>query len=172
MIGEMRSATSADWRYRSGWSWRGAAVDRTCARMISTSVGVEARRGQRKPQVLERFVAILRQRAQRAAQGVALRLEAQLDRLALEAIVKRLSKSNSPAPSSSRDATRFAVPPLPAGSCAAPPTKAKSTAISGTAGSRTSQASMPPGTDHAFDSGRERRCGETSKRHDGKSRDG
>ena len=37
------------------------------------------------------------------------------------------------------------TPDLPAGSCAAPPLKAYSIAISGTVASCTNQASMPPG---------------------------
>ena len=49
---------------------------------------IEARRGERQTQIVERLVPILHQRAQRAAQRVVLRLEAELDGLALEAIVK------------------------------------------------------------------------------------
>ena len=39
----------------------------------------------------------------------------------------------------------LATPGLPAGSALAPPVKAKSSATTGTEGSRTSQALMPPG---------------------------
>ena len=54
-------------------------------------------------------------------------------------------ESSSPAPSSSRPETRYARPSLPAGSRAAPPSKARSREMIGLPWSSTSQASMPPG---------------------------
>ena len=57
----------------------------------------------------------------------------------------KVLESRSPEPSSSRLATMLPTPGLPAGSCAAPPPKAYSIAISGTVASCTNQASMPPG---------------------------
>jgi len=51
-------------------------------------VSVEARLGQRKPQIVERFVAVLGKRAQGAAQIVASGAEAELDRLAFEPVVE------------------------------------------------------------------------------------
>ena len=53
--------------------------------------------------------------------------------------------SRSPAPSSSRPDSILATPGLPAGSCAAPPSKANDIAISGSVWSSTSHASMPCG---------------------------
>ena len=53
--------------------------------------------------------------------------------------------SRSPAPSSSRPESMLATPGLSAGSCAAPPSKAKDMEISGIDWSSTSQAVMPRG---------------------------
>ncbi len=50
--------------------------------------GVEARSVERQPQILECLIAILGERAHRAAQGFAIGTEPQLDGLALKAIVK------------------------------------------------------------------------------------
>src|ERR1700691_4388850 len=57
----------------------------------------------------------------------------------------KVLESRSPEPSSSKSLTRLLTPGLSAGSCAAPPPKAYSIAISGTVASCTNQASMPPG---------------------------
>src|ERR1700722_1367990 len=57
----------------------------------------------------------------------------------------KVLESRSPEPSSSRPETRLLTPGLSAGSCAAPPLKAYSIAISGTVASCTNQASIPPG---------------------------
>ena len=74
-----------------GGARRGAAQRRENLRAVELDVvGIEARRGQRQPQILERLVAIFRQRAQRAAQRVAVGAEIQLDRLALEPFVEGL----------------------------------------------------------------------------------
>jgi hypothetical protein len=57
----------------------------------------------------------------------------------------KLFESSSPAPSSSSPVAMVATPGLSAGSWLAPPRNEKSKAISGTEGSCTSHASMPPG---------------------------
>src|SRR6516165_10732553 len=51
-------------------------------------LGIKARLGQRKAKILEGFVAAFVERAQRAAQLVAPRLEADFDRAALEPIME------------------------------------------------------------------------------------
>ena len=66
------------------------SAERICARLSSTSSASKRGRGQRQPQILERLVAIFRQRAQRAAQRVTVGAEIQLDRLALEPFVEGL----------------------------------------------------------------------------------
>ena len=58
--------------------------------MISTSDWIETRRRQRQPQIFERLVPVFRQRAQRAAQRVAVGLKTQFDGLAFEARVEGL----------------------------------------------------------------------------------
>ena len=60
-------------------------------------------------------------------------------------------ESRSPAPSVSRFIAIRVRPSLPGGSSAAPPRKVNSIATTGSIASRTSQASMPPGLDHALD---------------------
>ena len=123
-----------------------AAQHRQNLRAIDLDVGgIEARRGQaraatgRKPRRGFRSACA-------ASRGYCRARRKSSSRSALRS--SRFGKaleSRSPAPSSSSEATRLAVPALPAESWTAPPVKAKSTAISGTAGSCTSQASMPPG---------------------------
>src|SRR4029077_13135586 len=49
---------------------------------------IEPRRGQREPQIVERLIAILRQRAKRALNVVAVGAEGELDRLAIEPFVE------------------------------------------------------------------------------------
>ncbi len=63
--------------------------DRQDLRAIDLDIRrIETRRGQRQPQQIESLVAIFRQRAQRAADIVALGAEAHLDGFALEPIVR------------------------------------------------------------------------------------
>ena len=87
---------------------------------------------------------MLVQRAQRAAEIVAADLEAQLDGVVFQPLVEGLAVEIAGA-LVEQSAVRLAVPDLSAASWLAPPWKAKLSATSGTACSRTSQASMPAG---------------------------
>ena len=119
--------------------------DMICARMRSTAVGIEARLGQREPQVVEGLVAVVLERAQRAAQIVAAGAEAELDRLALEPLLEGLGVEGAGAlvEQAGRHvgdaglARRVLVGAAEEGEI-----RRRSAAA---AESRTSQASMPPG---------------------------
>ena len=103
---------------------------------------VEPRRRHREPKQFGRFALVVTQGAQRAGNVIAGRREAELNRLGLKPLMKGVGLI-SPAPSSSKLAVIVATPGLLIGSWFAPPRNAKSSAISGTEASRTSQASIP-----------------------------
>ena len=144
MVGKRRWPTSCGWRSLGLVLWR-------CSREIDLRAdaldrgGVEARLVQREPQQLEGLVLVFLERAQRAADMFAAGANLQLDRLALQPLLERRAVELAGAFVERRRPSSRRAPPLSAGSCAAPPRKAKLIATSGTVASRTSQNSMPPG---------------------------
>src|ERR1700730_12939110 len=104
---------------------------------------VEARLRKRKPEIIERLLAVLLERAQGAAQRIAPGTEAELDGFALEAVmeghcIKRTCAFIQQVGREIGD-TRLVHRILLSSR------SANSSAISGTVGLRTSQASMPAG---------------------------
>ena len=119
-------------------------LDMICARSVSTSLASNRGAVERQPQIVERLVAILRQRAQRAVDVVAVGAVRELDRLAIEPVVEGFGIELARAFVEQRS-DHIGDAGLAGRILVGAARNAKSTAISGTAGSCTSQASMPPG---------------------------
>ena len=116
------------------WRFRAASPTLTCVRMRSTSL--PSKRGEVSAiRSRSRLRPCYPEHAQRAAEIVPCRAEAQFDGAALETLVEGLG-IRSPEPSSSRLATMLPTPGLSAGSCVAPPPRHTPSRSSGTGGIR------------------------------------
>ena len=165
MIRETPCATSAGWRCSFGIGGLAPQPRQDLLADALDRVGVEARLVQREPQQVEALVlAVLQACASSRGNSRGVDREAQLDRLLFQPLagrpwrrVRRRPRRAATRPCSRRPACR----PDPA---VAPPTKAKFERDQRHDGSRTSQASMPPGETTRCDRGRARRLRRRARR--------